>query len=149
MARLLALDLGERRIGVAVSDPTRTLARPLTVIVRASRQTDFDAIAQLVNDYQVERVIVGLPLSLDGSEGPQARQVRRYAERLAQALTVPIELWDERYSTVTAAEVLRAKGKRRRRRGNRQQERGKLDATAAAVFLQTYLDDRASCADAQ
>jgi len=138
MARLLALDLGERRIGVAISDPTQTVARPLTFIVRASRQADFEAIARLVTENEVERVIVGLPLSLDGSEGPQARQTRRYAERLAGALTVPIEFWDERYSTLAAAEILKGKRKRRRR------GRGELDATAAAVFLQSCLDARAS-----
>jgi putative Holliday junction resolvase len=138
MARLLALDLGERRIGVAISDPTQTVARPLTFIVRASRQADFEAIARLVTENEVERVIVGLPLSLDGSEGPQARQTRRYAERLAGALTVPVEFWDERYSTLAAAEILKGKRKRRRR------GRGELDATAAAVFLQSCLDARAS-----
>jgi putative Holliday junction resolvase len=142
MARLLALDVGERRIGVAVSDPSGTVARPLTTIVRASRQADHEAMARLVDEYEVDRVIVGLPLSLDGTEGPQARQTRRYAERLAQALTVPIELWDERYSSVTAAEILRRKGSRSRRGGRKQrrQARADLDATAAAVFLQSYLD---------
>ena len=138
MARLLALDLGERRIGVAISDPTQTVARPLTFIVRASRQADFEAIARLVAENEVERVIVGLPLSLNGSEGPQARQTRRYAERLGQALTVPVEFCDERYSTLAAEEILRGKRKRRRR------ARGELDATAAAVFLQSFLDARAS-----
>jgi putative Holliday junction resolvase len=138
MARVLALDVGERRIGVAVSDPTGTVARPLTAIVRASRQADLDAIGQLVEQHEVERVVVGLPLSLDGTEGPQARKIRRYADRLAQAIAVPLELWDERYSTVTAEEILRSKRKRSRR------GRGQVDATAAAVFLQTYLDAQAS-----
>jgi putative Holliday junction resolvase len=140
MARVLALDLGERRIGVAVSDPTGTVARPLTAIARASRREDFEAIAHLVDEYEAERVVVGLPLSLDGSEGPQARQTRRYAERLDQALEAPIEFWDERYSSVRATEILREKkGKRRR-----QQTRGDVDATAAAVFLQSYLDAQAT-----
>jgi putative Holliday junction resolvase len=140
MSRVLALDLGERRIGVAVSDPTGTVARPLTAIARASRQDDFEAIARLVEEYEAERVVVGLPLSLDGSEGPQARQTRRYAERLGQALDAPIEFWDERYSSVRAVEILREKkGKRRRR-----QTRGDVDATAAAVFLQSYLDAQAA-----
>ncbi|MGD9099317.1 MAG: Holliday junction resolvase RuvX [Anaerolineae bacterium] len=140
MARVLALDLGERRIGVAVSDPTGTVARPVTAIARASRQDDFEAIARLVDEYEAERVVIGLPLSLDGSEGPQARQTRRYAERLGQALDAPIEFWDERYSSVRAEEILREKkGKRRRR-----QTRGDVDATAAAVFLQSYLDAQAA-----
>jgi len=140
MARTLALDLGERRIGVAVSDPTGTVARPVTAIIRASRQQDLDAITRLVDEYQAALVIVGLPLSLDGSEGPQAQQTRFYAERLAEELDVPIKFWDERYSSVRAEEILRGKkGKRRRR-----QTRGDVDATAAAVFLQSYLDASAS-----
>jgi putative Holliday junction resolvase len=138
MARVLALDVGERRIGVAVSDLTGTVARPLTAIVRASRQADLDAIGQLVEQHEIERIVVGLPLSLDGTEGPQARQIRRYAERLAQVIVVPLELWDERYSTVTAEEILRSKSKRSRR------ARGQVDATAAAVFLQAYLNAQAS-----
>jgi putative Holliday junction resolvase len=140
MGRLLALDVGERRIGVAVSDPTGTLARPLTIITRASRQADFQAIAQLVEDTAAERIIVGLPLSLDGTEGPQARTVRRYAERLAQTVSVEIEFWDESYSSALASEILRDKGKRRRRRPVREA----IDAAAAAVILQSYLDAGAS-----
>jgi putative Holliday junction resolvase len=139
MARVLALDLGERRIGVAVGDPTGTVARPVTAIVRASRQDDFEAIARLVDEHEVGCVVVGLPLSLDGTEGPQARQTRRYAERLAQALNVPIEFWDERYSSVRAEEILRGKKKGRGRK-KRRRARGDVDATAAAVFLQSYLD---------
>jgi putative Holliday junction resolvase len=135
--RLLALDVGERRIGVAVSDPTGIVARPLTTIVRASRKKDFKAIARLVEENQAGKVIVGLPLSLDGTEGPQAQQIRRYGERLAQTLSVPILFWDERYSTVTAKELLKDKGKRRPARED-------IDAVAAAVFLQSYLDAQAS-----
>jgi len=145
MSRLLSLDLGERRIGVAISDPTQTLARPLTTLTRASREEDFAAIASLVDEYQAERVIIGLPLSLDGTEGPQARQTRRYAERLSETLGVPIEFWDERYSSQTAQEILQKKGKRTssRRRKEREKARARIDATAAAVFLQSYLDARA------
>ena len=145
MSRLLSLDLGERRIGVAISDPTQTLARPLTTLIRASREEDFAAIASLVDEYQAEWVIVGLPLNMDGTEGPQAQQTRRYAERLSETLSVPIEFWDERYSSQTAQEILQNKGKRisSRRRKEREKARARIDATAAAVFLQTYLDARA------
>lgn len=147
MGRVLALDIGERRIGVAVSDPTGTVARPLTTIVRRSRQADWQAISQLVDEYAVERVLIGLPLSLDGSEGPQARQVRRYAERLASALTVPLEFWDERYSSLTAEEILRSRRPRKMGRKQRQRARAEIDATAAAVFLQAFLDARAALDD--
>jgi putative Holliday junction resolvase len=140
MARILALDLGERRVGVAVSDPTGTLARPATTIDRASRQADFEAVCQLVQKYAVERVVVGLPLTLDGVEGPQARWVKRYSNALEQVLDVPIEFWDERYSTSSAAEILRDQGRRGR------EARRELDAVAAAVILQSYLDAQISIA---
>jgi putative Holliday junction resolvase len=137
MARLLGLDVGERRVGVAISDPTGTVARPLTTIVRSSRQADFETVSQLVAEHEVEVVIVGLPLSLDGTEGPQARQTRRYAERMAERLAVPVAFWDERYSSALAAEIQSGK----RRRGRR--TRPGIDATAAAVILQSYLDAKA------
>ncbi len=135
--RILALDLGERRIGVAVSDPTGTVARPVGVVVRKSRAEDFAAIARLVAEYGAERVIVGRPLTLRGEVGPQARWVEAYAQALAETLPVPVELWDERYTTVAAQEILetvRRPGKRRRR--------SNLDAVAAAVLLQGFLEAR-------
>lgn len=135
MTRLLALDLGERRIGVAVSDPTRTLARPLATITRASRNEDVAAISALVDEYAVTHIVVGLPLSLDSSEGPQARSVRRYAEFLSQSLSVPIEFCDERFSTVEAGNIIRSKPSRSKRG-----TAGEIDAMAAAVILQAYLD---------
>jgi putative Holliday junction resolvase len=138
MGRILALDVGEKRIGVAVSDETATLARPLTTITRASRRDDFGRIAQLAVEQRVECVVAGYPLSLSGAEGPQAQRVRRYVEALAQGLSVPVEMWDERYTTVAATERLRDAGTRRRR------DRGQLDAAAAAVLLQDYLDARRS-----
>jgi putative Holliday junction resolvase len=138
MTRILGLDIGERRIGVAVSDPTKTLARPVTTVVRASREADFHAISRLIKEYDVDRVIVGLPLSLDGTEGPQAQRIRRYAKRLEAQVAVPLGFWDERYSTVMAAEILGTKGRRGRK------AREEIDATAAAVILQSYLDAHSS-----
>jgi len=134
MARVLALDLGNR-VGVALSDPRGLLARPLLVFKRGSRQEDFTRIAHLVAEHQVEKVIVGLPLNMDGSEGPQAAWVRDYSAALAQALAVPVELWDERLTTVEAQEIFHAQGKR--------VDRSRLDALAAAVILQSYLDAQA------
>jgi putative Holliday junction resolvase len=135
MGRLLALDIGEKRIGVAVCDETGTLATPLTVITRASRREDFERVARLVADLRIERVIAGYPRSLSGQEGPQAQRVRRYVEALAATLPVPVELWDERYTTVEAAERLRDSTPKRKQR-----ERGQLDAAAAAIILQDYLE---------
>jgi putative Holliday junction resolvase len=130
--RVLALDVGERRIGAAVSDPSGTLASPHSVIRRRSKAEDFEAVDRLVKELGVQRVVVGLPLSLNGEMGPQARRVSRYARALAQALDVPVELYDESYSTLTAQELLSQNpGKRRQ---------VPIDAAAAAVILQEYLE---------
>lgn len=136
MGRILALDVGEKRIGVAVSDETGTLARPLTTLTRASKREDFERIARLAAEQGAERVVAGYPRSLAGDEGPQARRVRRYVEALATTLPAPVELWDERYTTVEAQERLQEAQRRKLR------DRGQLDAAAAAIILQDYLDAR-------
>ncbi len=135
--RILALDMGERRVGIAVSDPTGTIARPLRTLVRGSREEDFAAITALVAEHDVELVVVGRPLSLDGAEGPQARRVARYAEALAARLPVPVVAWDERFTTVAAEEILR---QNRRKKKRQARTRGEVDSIAAAVILQGYLD---------
>jgi putative Holliday junction resolvase len=136
--RVLGLDVGERRIGVAVSDPTGTIARPLHALERASREDDFSAIAALVVEHDAAAVVVGQPLSLDGSVGPQARRVARYMEALAEHLDVPVIPWDERFSTSRADEILRQT--RREKAKRRARASGEIDAVAAAVILQGYLD---------
>jgi putative Holliday junction resolvase len=136
--RLLALDVGERRIGLAVSDPTGTIARPLYALERASKEEDFSAIAALVGEYDAEAVVVGRPLSLDGSVGPQARRIAGYAQELAEYLDVPVIQWDERFSTARADEILRQT--RREKAKRRARANGEIDAIAAAVILQSYLD---------
>ncbi len=138
MKRYLGLDIGDRYIGIAISDPTGTIARPLQTLEHRSARADFAAIASLVEEYDVDAVVVGMPLSLDGSVGDQARRVARYAEGLASDLDVPVIGWDERFSTAAAEEILlktRKEGARRRARAN-----GEIDAIAAAVILQSYLD---------
>lgn len=134
--RVLALDVGEKRIGVAISDLSQSLARSLKVIQRGSRQEDFAAVARLVEEYEVEKVVVGYPRSLDGMAGAQAERVERYAADLAKSLTVPVLLWDERFSTVSAERLMKEAGLR----GEEKRER--IDAMAAAVILQDYLDSR-------
>jgi putative Holliday junction resolvase len=136
MMRVLALDVGDKRIGVAISDPSQVLARSLKVIQRGSRQEDFAAVARLVEEYEVEKVVVGYPLSLDGKAHAQAKKVERYATGLAESLTVPMLLWDERFSTVIAERLMREAGLRGKKR------RKGIDAVAAAVILQDYLDSR-------
>ena len=134
MGRTLALDIGEKRIGVAVSDELGLLARPLATIARASRRQDFERIARFVAELGAERIVAGYPRSLSGEEGLQAQRVRRYVEALAATLPVPAELWDECLTTVEAQERLLDAGRRRPR------DRGQLDAAAAAIILQDYLD---------
>ena len=136
MMRVLALDVGDKRIGVAISDPSQVLARSLKVIQRGSRQEDFAAVARLVEEYAVEKVVVGYPRSLDGKAHAQAKKVERYATGLAESLTVPMLLWDERFSTVTAERLMREAGLRGKKRWKG------IDAVAAAVILQDYLDSQ-------
>jgi putative Holliday junction resolvase len=133
--RVLALDVGERRIGVAVSDPTGTVARPVGSVQRGARERDLAAIGALVAEHGAELVVVGQPLTLRGEVGPQAERVESYAQVLREALSVPVRLWDERYSTVTAEEILRQGHRRRKCR-----EKEEVDAVAAAVILQSFLD---------
>ncbi len=133
--KLLALDVGQARIGVATCDPLGITVRPLTVIQRGRRQEDFQRIAQILREEGAEAIVCGLPLNMDGSEGPQARSVRRWAGRLARALevilgrSVPVHFWDERLTSYAAQELL-AEGA----------TRAGEDAVAAALILQSYLD---------
>jgi putative Holliday junction resolvase len=140
--RLLALDVGGRRVGIAVSDETQTLARSLTVLRRRSKAQDFEVLSDLVREQSVRAVVIGLPLSRDGSEGAQARRIRRYAAAMSEALAargldIPVIFYDETLSTVTASERMIASGRRRRDR------RRNVDAVAAAVILQGFLDTQA------
>ena len=137
--RILALDVGDKRVGVAISDETQTLARSLMVLQRSSKAQDFETLAQLVREYDLVAIVVGLPLLADGAEGQQAHKIRNYALALsealtAQELTTPLVFYDESYSTNTAAELMIAGGRSRRDRQQR------IDAVAAAVILQNYLD---------
>lgn len=156
MARLMALDVGEVRIGVAVSDATGFLASPYTTlhISRDEAQT-WQAIQRLIAETDVEGLVVGLPISLDGEIHAQGKRVQAFTERLKQHVSIPIALWDERLSTVEAERLLlereQVEQKRRHRpiRGRKQQTRRRrrnqeVDALAATVILQEYLDHQAS-----
>jgi putative pre-16S rRNA nuclease len=133
--RVLALDLGSKRIGVAVSDRSGTIASPLLVLQRTgSVAEDHRRIAKLVEEEEAERVVVGLPLSLDGSMGPAAKGAVAEAEALATVVNVPVETYDERLTTVTADNALREAKMRAEAR------RRLVDKVAAAVMLQAWLD---------
>ncbi|MEY2569460.1 MAG: putative pre6S rRNA nuclease [Actinomycetota bacterium] len=139
MSRVLGLDLGERRIGVAVSDPGRILASPHGMIERgANRGIDHAAIAAAVAEVGAERVVVGLPLSLSGGTGPAAEAAVAEAAALASVLEVPVETFDERLTTVAAARSMRAVGTKARK------QRRRIDEMAASVMLQNWLEQRRS-----
>lgn len=134
MGRLLGLDLGERRIGLAVSDETGTIASALGVYTRRSVEGDLDYLRKLVEREGIERVVVGLPLNMDGSLGPKAKEAQAFKRRLEEALKLPVELFDERLTTQEAERVLlEADLSRKRRKGVR-------DQLAAVLILQGYLD---------
>ena len=133
--RILALDVGDRRIGVAVSDPTGLLARPLTIIKRKDIASDISALCQLVNDQEASKVIIGLPLSLDGRVGSQAEKVKSFVEKLTASLFIPVETRDERFSTAIVRERRLESGLKKKKR------QAPDDAQAAAVILQGYLDE--------
>lgn len=132
--RLLGLDIGGRRIGVAVSDELGMIASPVGMI---DRQGDVAAqLRKLVADYGASRLVAGLPVGLSGREGPQAEETREIADALAAEVGLPLEYWDERLTTSIAEQTLIAQGTRREKR------KQKIDAVAAAVILQGYLDNQ-------
>jgi putative Holliday junction resolvase len=131
---VLALDLGERRIGVAATDPSGVLAQPLTVIQRTSRPEEIARIAEIAAARGAKRIVIGLPLNMNGSVGPQARASRRFAGAVRKSTNLEVELWDERLTTASAEQVLIAADQSRARR------RELRDAMAAALILESYLE---------
>lgn len=122
--KVLALDYGSARTGVAVSDPSGVIARPLTVVERVGKKQGAERLLALVAEEQPEQIVVGLPLTLRGERGKQARETEAFVERLREAVTVPVELYDERLTTVLAA---------------RNPSPAPEDARAAAHLLESYL----------
>jgi putative Holliday junction resolvase len=137
--RVVGIDLGTRRIGVAVSDPSGVIASPYAVIERsADPADDHRSLARIVGEVGAGRVVVGLPLSLSGELGPAARAAQEEVETLAEVLEVPVETHDERLTTVTAVRAMQGVGTKREVR------RRVVDKVAAAVMLQSWLDRRRS-----
>jgi len=132
--RILALDHGTVRIGVAVSDELKMLATPLEFIPAEPFAEFLARLQQLIREKEVELVLVGMPRNMDGSFGPAAQQVREFVARLQAALSVPLRTWDERLSSAQAHRLLRQAGHKARA------QKGRVDASAAAVLLQSYLD---------
>lgn len=134
--RFLGLDVGEKRIGVALSDASGRLATPLTTIGARDRPTE--RIGRLVGEHRVSELVVGLPLTLRGEVGPQAQVVQKFAEELQAALGLPVHLFDERLTTAAADQLLRDMGVKPEKR------KLQIDQVAAAIILQDYLDQRRS-----
>lgn len=137
MGRVLALDVGDARIGLAISDPTGVLASPLDAYHRRDPHADAQAIAEVGRREGAVRILAGVPLSLDGRRGPQARKVLAFVRLLKATSELPVILWDERFSTVEASQRIRNAG------GAPSRDRARLDSASAAVILQAYLDREA------
>ncbi len=136
--RSLGLDIGEKRTGVAISDPQGRFALPLTVISHNGQDAALDDIVKLTREYDVEQIIVGLPYSLNGSLGLQASRLKSFARRLSSLAGLDVELWDERLSTVAADRLLAEAGVKKARKKRHR------DAIAAAVVLQGFFDSQRS-----
>ncbi len=134
MGILLGLDIGDTRIGVAISDALGVAAHPLCTLTRKNRQVDLIVISDLVSIHEVECVVIGLPISLDGSLGTQAETVQKFAKRLEGVLDVPIAFQDERFTTAEAEEILRELGKDAR------EQKGIIDEVAAVLILRDYMN---------
>ena len=132
--RIGALDVGDRRIGVAMSDELGMTAQGLRVVHRSTLEADLDALRACLAPFEPSTLVVGLPRNMNGSEGPQAEKVRRFAAELERALEIPVVFWDERLSTVAAERVLLEGNVRRSKR------KQVIDKVAAVVILQGYLD---------
>ena len=134
--RVMALDVGGRRIGVALSDTTRVLASPLTTLRAEPRARALSEIATLVQRHEVVEVVVGLPLTLSGEVGPQAHLVQLFVEQLQRVLTAPIHLFDERLTSVAAERMMLDLGMKP------EQRKARIDEVAASIILQDFLDSK-------
>ncbi len=132
--RLMGLDVGDRRIGVAISDPEGRLAQGLTVITRTTLSRDIAAIDSIAKEQDVSKIVVGLPRRLDGTIGPQAELSQAFGRALQDKTGIPVVFWDERLSTVAAEKAMISAGVKRARR------KSTIDMVAATILLQSYLD---------
>jgi putative Holliday junction resolvase len=135
--RSIGLDVGDKRIGIALSDPLGILASPLLVLEHTDDLADIAAIQKIVYQYQVERIIVGLPKSMDGSVGAQAEKVKQFTEKLMLQSPVPVEFRDERLTTVSAKHLMLEAGLKK----SAKHKKIEYDAAAAAIILQSYLNE--------
>ena len=137
--RILSVDWGQARIGLALSDPTGTLASPLMTLHEKDKRAQIERVVEVARDHEVERILVGIPYTLDGEEGTMARWARKYAEKLERVSGIEVVGVDERLSSVAADWALEAADEGRSRRGKRR-DKGDRDSAAAAIILQEYLE---------
>ena len=133
-SRILALDLGKKRIGLAISDPLGITAQGLPNLVRVNKRADFAALEQLVRERQVGLILMGNPINMRGDEGRQSGWVREFAQALKERTGLPVKLWDERLTSVEAGRVLRSSGISIEKRA------AAVDRLSAVILLQSYLD---------
>ena len=138
MGRIMALDVGSKRIGVAVTDPLGITAQGLDTIQRQNKRRDMEALAQVLAKYQVREIVVGLPLRLSGAEGTQSEKMRRFADDLHSHFGLTVHLWDERWTSTEANRLLRETNLSIEKRGKA------VDRMAAILILQTWLESRSS-----
>ena len=136
--RILALDVGARRIGLAVSDPLGITAQGLDTLRRSNKRTDLAHLGSLIEEYQVAEIVVGYPLKMSGHPGTQAEKISVFAEELRRRFSLPVHLWDERLTSAEANRVLRQSEISIRRRGQA------VDRMAAVLILQNFLESRAA-----
>jgi len=134
LSRILALDLGKKRIGLALSDPLRITAQGLPNLVRTNKRADLDALGVIVHEQDVGMILLGNPINMRGSEGRQSVWVREFADAIRERLGVPVQLWDERLTSVEAGRVLRQSGISIEKRA------AAVDRLSAVILLQSYLD---------
>lgn len=134
MSRILAIDYGSKRVGLALSDPTGSLASPLPFVPATPFAKLYGTIKALVREKEIDLILVGLPRNMDGTYGPSARAAEEFARRLREVVVIPIRMIDERLSTVEASKKLREGGRDSR------QQKTKIDSASAQVLLQSFLD---------
>ena len=134
MGRLLAIDYGEKRLGLAISDPNQIISKPLKTIILSDSQYIYNELEKIISDYEIQKLIICLPLGMDGKKTQQTSKVEAFKEDLQNKISIPVILFDERLSSVSAKKSLISQGIKT---GH---NKSKIDQTAAAIFLQHFLD---------
>lgn len=138
--RILGVDLGHKRIGLAVSDEGGAIAFPAGTLSSRGRKKDLAALREMIHEKQIGRAVVGLPLHMDGRRGPEAENALEFAAALARSAGIPVDTLDERWTSMEAERVLDAGGRSTRTKKDRRRNEGKVDEMAASIILRTYLE---------